>query len=113
MYFLGYACATTAIVCSMPKLPAALSSLTALERTFAEGLATMLAQHHGLGVYILVLANTAYDAALWARLGAPLALRHAELAASVTRMPARNSDLSPAFSIARVMALPPPWTTTT
>ncbi len=85
MYFLGYACATIAIVCSMPKLPAALRTLTALERTFADGLATMLAQHHGLGVYILVLANAAYDAALWARLAAPLALRHAELAASVTR----------------------------
>jgi hypothetical protein len=34
------------------------------------------------------------------------------VASSVTRWPWTNSAFNPAFSIARVMALPPPWTTT-
>ena len=91
--FLGYACTTTAPIRSMPKPPAALCTLSSLERAFADGLATMLAQQHGLGAYILVLANAAYDAALWARLAAPLALRHAELAALVTRTLRRGGRL--------------------
>ena len=44
----------------------------------------MLAGHRGLGVYILVLANAAYDARLWAQLAPALSARHAELAAAVT-----------------------------
>lgn len=67
----------------MTMLPAPLASPSALEQAFAEGLATMLERHPGLGVYILVLANAAYDGALWRRLAAPLAARHAELAATI------------------------------
>ena len=48
-----------------------------LEQAFANGLADMLARHPGLGVYILVLANAAYDPTLWRRLAIPLAQRHA------------------------------------
>lgn len=47
-----------------------------LEAGFAAGLATMLARHRGLGVYILVLANALQDPALWARLRDPLRERH-------------------------------------
>ncbi len=43
----------------------------------------MLERHHGLGVYILVLANAAYDEQLWARLQHPLAQRHAQLAEKI------------------------------
>lgn len=66
-------------------LPTALASPAALENAFADGLAAMLEQHAGLGVYILVLANAAYDPVLWARLAEPLAHRHAQLARSVTQ----------------------------
>src|SRR5512139_2284000 len=68
----------------MPTPPSPLISLPALERNFADGLATMLANHRRLGVYILVLANAAYDPKLWAQLSPALAARHAELAASLT-----------------------------
>jgi ATP adenylyltransferase/5',5'''-P-1,P-4-tetraphosphate phosphorylase II len=68
----------------MSQLPAPLTSLPALENAFAEGLGEMLERHRGLGVYILVLANAAFDAALWARLAAPLAERHAHLAEAMT-----------------------------
>ena len=44
----------------------------------------MLDTHAGLGVYILVLANAAYDPALWSRLAPALAKRHAELATALT-----------------------------
>jgi len=44
----------------------------------------MLAEHRRLGVYILVLANAAYDARLWTQLAPALSARHAELAATVT-----------------------------
>ena len=44
----------------------------------------MLAGHRGLGVYILVLANAAYDARLWTQLAPALSAHHAELAAAVT-----------------------------
>ena len=67
----------------MPKLPAPLASLPALEDAFAEGLGEMLERHRGLGVYILVLANAAFDGALWTRLAAPLAQRHADLAEAI------------------------------
>jgi hypothetical protein len=59
------------------------SSSTILEQGFADGLATMLATHRGLGVYILVLANAAYDNALWKQLAPALATRHAELVAEL------------------------------
>jgi hypothetical protein len=55
-----------------------------LEQGFADGLARMLEVHDGLGVYILVLANAAYDPALWARLRPALALRHARHAEALT-----------------------------
>jgi hypothetical protein len=60
------------------------ASLASLERRFADGLAAMLDTHRGLGVYILVLANAAYDPKLWARLAPALARRHAELADALT-----------------------------
>ena len=63
----------------MSPQPSPFVSLAALEQNFADGLAVMLEQHSGLGVYILVLANAAYDANLWARLSPALAARHAEL----------------------------------
>lgn len=60
------------------------TSYSALEHHFADGLAAMLQSHHGLGVYILVLANAAYDARLWAQLAPALAARHAELSVRIT-----------------------------
>ncbi|MBW8371101.1 MAG: hypothetical protein K0M66_09025 [Thiobacillus sp.] len=68
----------------MSPQPSPFDSLTALEQNFADGLATMLESHRGLGVYILVLANAAYDKTLWAQLSPALARRHAELAAKLT-----------------------------
>jgi hypothetical protein len=68
----------------MSDSPAPFASLAALENDFAAGLAAMLDTHRGLGVYILVLANAAYDPALWARLAPALEQRHAELAAALT-----------------------------
>ena len=59
------------------------ASSATLEPAFAEGLAAMLDQHAGLGVYILVLANAAYDPALWERLSPALSARHEELAATL------------------------------
>ena len=44
----------------------------------------MLESHRDLGVYILVLANAAYDTTLWAQLAPALARRHAELAEALT-----------------------------
>jgi len=72
---------------------APLTSLAALEQAFANGLVEMLEKHHGLGVTILVLANAAFDDALWARLAAPLARRHADLAAAITRALRRGGRL--------------------
>jgi ATP adenylyltransferase/5',5'''-P-1,P-4-tetraphosphate phosphorylase II len=60
------------------------ASTAALEQGFADGLAAMLEAHRGLGVYILVLANAAYDKTLWAQLAPALAARHGELATAVT-----------------------------
>ncbi len=59
------------------------ASASALEQGFADGLTAMLAAHRSLGVYILVLANAAYDPVLWAQLAPALARRHAELADAV------------------------------
>lgn len=61
------------------------ATAAALESAFADGLARMLAEHEGLGVYILVLANAAYDPALWTRLQPELASRHDLLAGRVTQ----------------------------
>lgn len=79
---------------SIPRAPAPFTSLTALEHDFAAGLAAMLEQHAGLGVYILVLANAAYDAALWKRLAPALRQRHAALAASLADTLKRGQTLA-------------------
>jgi hypothetical protein len=68
----------------MSLLPSPFTSLAPLEQGFADGLAAMLENHRGLGVYILVLANAAYDAKVWALLSPALAARHAELATAIT-----------------------------
>ncbi len=68
-------------------------SLATLKQNFADGLAAMLEKHVGLGGYILVLANAAYDQALWARLSPALAARHAELAAALTDTLRRGQKL--------------------
>ena len=65
-------------------MPSPFASSTVLQQGFADGLNTMLAAHRSLGVYILVLANAAYDAKLWAQLSLALSARHAELAAAIT-----------------------------
>lgn len=64
----------------MSRPPPPFASVDALEDRFAAGLAALLDAHRTLGVYILVLANAAYDDALWARLAPALARRHAHLA---------------------------------
>jgi len=63
--------------------PTPFRSLRALEQDFADGLLAMLDTHRGLGVYILVLANAAYDPRLWERLAPALAVRHDELASAL------------------------------
>ena len=68
----------------MPTPPSPFISLAALQQNFADGLATLLEAHRGLGVYILVLANAAYDSRLWAQLSPALSARHSELAAAMT-----------------------------
>jgi len=60
------------------------ASVSTLESAFADRLTAMLENHRGLGVYILVLANAAYDASLWTQLAPALAARHAELASTLT-----------------------------
>lgn len=65
-------------------MAAPFASADALEEHFSRGLAAMLADHAGLGVYILCLANAAFDAGLWARLGAPLGRRHQQHAREIT-----------------------------
>lgn len=74
--------------------PTLFASNAALDHAFANGLAAMLERHHGLGVQILVLANAAYDPALWQRLRAPLALRHGELAERVAAALRRGDALT-------------------
>ena len=75
-------------------MPHPFTTSTALEHGFADGLATMLAAHRGLGVYILVLANAAYDASLWKQLAPALSARHAELAAAMTETLRRGQSLN-------------------
>ncbi|MHB1093051.1 hypothetical protein [Thiobacillus sp.] len=67
----------------MPTFSSPFISLPALEQDFSDGLAAMLENHRGLGVYILVLANAAYDPTLWTRLSPALSARHAELATAL------------------------------
>lgn len=67
----------------MSYLPSPFASAASLEQGFSDGLADMLETHSGLGVYILVLANAAYDARLWTQLAPALSVRHAELAATI------------------------------
>jgi len=74
--------------------PSPFTSLTSLECGFADGLAAMLEEHAGLGVYILVLANAAYDAKLWTQLAPALSRRHAELAAAITDTLRRGQKLA-------------------
>lgn len=78
----------------MSLLPSPFTSLATLEQGFADGLAAMLENHRGLGVYILVLANAAYDAKVWAQFSPALAARHAELAAALTDTLRRGHKLS-------------------
>lgn len=63
--------------------PQPFASAPALETAFADRLTAMLDKHHGLGVYILVLANAAYDAGLWMQLAPALEMRHTQLAESL------------------------------
>ncbi|MDP1926973.1 MAG: hypothetical protein Q8K62_00515 [Thiobacillus sp.] len=68
----------------MTALSQPFASAPALESAFADHLTAMLENHRGLGVYILVLANAAYDAAVWAQLAPALSARHTELADTLT-----------------------------
>jgi len=70
------------------------TSLDGLERRFADGLAAMLDAHRSLGVYILALANAAYDRQLWTRLAPALAERHAELGERVADALRRGQTLA-------------------
>lgn len=79
---------------AMTKLPPAFASLTSLEQDFGDGLAAMLERHRGLGVYILVLANAAYDPLMWRRLAPALQTRHAELAESISAQLREGRKLS-------------------
>jgi hypothetical protein len=74
--------------------PTPFTSLAALQQHFATGLSTLLDTHKGLGVYILVLANAAYDRKLWAQLSPALRQRHAELAASLADTLRRGQTLA-------------------
>jgi len=65
-------------------MPPLFSSTADFQHAFADGLHTMLRQHDGLGVYILVLANAANDPELWQRLREPLTERHYHQAALIT-----------------------------
>jgi len=75
-------------------MPLPFASSAALEQGFADGLAAMLESHRSLGVYILVLANAAYDDALWAQLAPALSARHAELATAITETLRRGQKLT-------------------
>ena len=81
-------------VLDMPPTPAPFDSAAALEARFADGLTAMLAGHGGLGVYILALANAAYDPALWSRLSPVLATRHAELVGGIAATLKRGGKLN-------------------
>ena len=75
-------------------VPSLFTSLTELEQPFIDGLAAMVARHRSLGVYILVLANAAYDPRAWTQLAPALAARHAELAGVITDTLRRGESVS-------------------
>lgn len=70
------------------------NTIATLQQDFAAGLADMLATHHSLGVYILVLANAAYDASLWQPLSPALRQRHRELADGIAAALRRGAALA-------------------
>lgn len=70
------------------------ASLAALEQSFTDGLAALLERHRGLGVYVLVLANAAYDPRAWTQLAPALDARHAELASVITDTLRKGGRLS-------------------
>jgi diadenosine tetraphosphate (Ap4A) HIT family hydrolase len=67
------------------------ASLATLRQRFAAGLESMLDQHDGLGVCILVLANAAQDPDLWQRLREKL-VRRLHDHASAIRAALRNGE---------------------
>lgn len=64
--------------------PSPFNSPQQFRLAFSAGLATMLANHDDLGVFILVLANAAYDPELWAQLRIPLFSRFERQAGEIT-----------------------------
>lgn len=74
-------------------MSAPFTSIQTLEQHFFNSLAALLTQHTGLGVYILALANAAYDPALWQRLSATLSNRHVRLAESLADTLRRGASL--------------------
>jgi len=62
------------------------TGFSALRQRFVAGLEYMLAQHPGLGVYILVLANAAQDPALWQPLRDKLIQRQREHADTLRQL---------------------------
>lgn len=64
-------------------LSSVFTSTENFQQAFADGLHTMLRQHDGLGVYILVLANAANDPVLWQALRDALTERHYHHAALI------------------------------
>jgi hypothetical protein len=64
--------------------PSPFTSLEQFRQAFTVGLAGMLDQHADLGVFILVLANAAYDPQLWAQLRIPLFERFQRQSGEIT-----------------------------
>lgn len=65
-------------------LPALFASSGALRQGFAQGLEDMLADHDEPGVYVLALANAAYQPELWPHLRPALERRHARHAGEIS-----------------------------
>ncbi len=65
-------------------LPAPFQSPESLRQAYTEGLRAMLGAHDDLGVYILVLANAAFEPELWQSLEPALAERHGQIAGRLT-----------------------------
>ncbi len=90
-------------------MPPPFDTADSLETAFADGLAVMLDAHRDLGVYILALANAAYDPALWKRLAPVLDTRHAELAertaAALRRGDALDAPDDDAMVFLKLMAI--------
>ena len=59
----------------MSELPGIFRDAGQLRQRFVDGLEQMLADHEGLGVFILVLANASYDEAIYERLASVLRAR--------------------------------------